>query len=179
VHAKYTCHCRQSKLPVWYGVDQLLESLIFQCAARITVNIEIIVMRPKNLWKEAKIDLWVYITCTADDNFIIMQVIKEHIGLFCFSVKPHNCNDHDSYICYSMDDHLYTKPHRTQFALHRMCQCCKFTAVGRVSEAARRMKENWPVLHPSNNLFQDPQLDSNDIDFFNLHCTESESRCLS
>jgi len=39
VHAKYTHHYRQSKLPIWCGVDQLLKSLIFHCAARITINI--------------------------------------------------------------------------------------------------------------------------------------------
>ena len=69
-------------------------------------------------------------------------------------------------------------PHKTHFALHWMCQRCKFTAAGRVSETAWRIKENWPVLHPSNNLFPVPQLDSNDIESFNLHCTESISRCL-
>jgi len=44
--------------------------------------------------KRRKIDLWVYTTHTADDNFIKLQVIKKRIS------KPHICNDHYSYSYY-------------------------------------------------------------------------------
>ena len=50
-----------------------------------------------------------------------------------------------------------THSQREHHTSHWICQHCKSTAVGSVSEAAWRMNENWPGWHPSRSLFQEPK----------------------
>jgi len=47
-----------------------------------------------------------------------------------------------------------------------MCQRFKLTDVGKVSEAAQGIKDNWPGLQPNNNLFQVLHPDSNVTESF-------------